>query len=186
MSLFGSSVLQQLWKLAGGDPTDAGSDWNDVFDPVGLILLAPPRNYGYWCTPLNSLTFATTGGDGVHYGLLSTNGEFTDFSPVVMTVPMCDTPNTIVAANLKEFLALGCRFGYFGLEQLVYDRHTTLQELGLARFDPEAGQNKRVLLQRIASTFNVEPWAAPGRRLDELHTMFASAVQLPPEAVSAA
>lgn len=186
MSIVISSTLQKLWILAGGDSTDAGSDWNETFDPVGLILLAPPRNYGYWCTPLNSLTFATTGGDGVHYGLLSTNGAFTDFAPVVMTVPMCDTPNMIVAANLKEFLALGCRFGYFGLEQLVYDRYATLQELDLTRFDAEAGQRERVLLQRIASAFNLEPWATPERRLEELHTMFASAVELPQEAVGAA
>lgn len=186
MGVISSSTLQELWSLAGGDPTDAGSDWNDAFAPVGLILLAPPRNYSYWCTPLNSLTFATTGGDGVHYGLLSTDGEFTDSSPVVMTVPMCDTPNTIVAADLREFLALGCRFGYFGLEQLVYDRHATLQELELARFDPDASQGERMLLERIASTFKLEPWVAPARRLDELHAMFASAVRLPPEALGAA
>ena len=120
MNLFSNSTLQQLWDLAGGDPDDTSCDWNGTFDPVGLVLLAPPRNEGYWCTPTNSLTFAITGGDGVHYGLMAINGEFTDLSPVVMTVPMCDTPNKIVGANLKEFLALGCRYGYFALEQLVY------------------------------------------------------------------
>ena len=186
MSVCGSTVLEQLWKLAGGDPTDAGSDWNDTFEPVGLILLAPPRSFGYWCTPVNSVTFATTGGDGVHYGLLSTNGDFSDFSPIVMTVPMCDTPNTIVGANLKEFLALGCRYGYFALEQLVYDRRSTLHKLELARLDPEAGQDERVLLQKLVTAFNIKPWATPAQRLDELHSLFASTIQLPPDAGSAA
>ncbi len=45
------------------------------------------RNFGYWCTPSNSITFATTGGDGVHYGLLDIGSGFNDESPVVMTVP---------------------------------------------------------------------------------------------------
>jgi len=186
MSLFSNSTLRQLWDLAGGDLNDSSCDWNDTFDPVGLILLAPPRNQGYWCTPSNSLTFATTGGDSVHYGLLAINGEFTDFSPVVMTVPMCDTPNTIVGANLKEFLALGCRYGYFALEQLVYDKHATLKELELARFDPECEQRERDLLQRVTSTFNLRPWQNPAQRLQELQELFASEVQLPPEAEGAA
>jgi hypothetical protein len=181
MSHFSNSTLLQLWNLAGGDPTDASSDWNVTFDPIGLILFAPPRNEGYWCTPLNSLTFATTGGDSVHYSLLATNDEFTDLSPVVMTIPMCDTPNMIVGANLEEFLALGCRFGYFALEQLVYKRHATLQELALARFDPETGQGERLLLQRIASSFNLVPWTNPESRLAELDMLFTSSLQLPPE-----
>lgn len=149
-------------------------------------MRAPPRNEGYWCTPTNSLTFATTGGDGVHYGLLSINSEFTDLSPVVMTVPMCDTPNTIVGANLKEFLALGCRYGYFALEQLVYDKDATLKELELARFDPEYAQHERDLLQRISSTFNLKPWQNPAERLQQLQARFAPEVQLPPEAEGAA
>lgn len=184
MSRFSNSTLRQLWSLAGGDPDSAGSDWNTTFDPVGLILLAPPRNYDYWCTPLNSLTFATTGGDGVHFGILAVDGEFTDFSPTVMTVPMCDTPNVIVGANLKEFLALGCRLGYFGLEQLVYNRRATLRELELTDFDSEIGQSEKTLLRRIASTFNLEPWARPEQRLEELQALFSSAIELSPEAES--
>lgn len=181
MILFNNSTLRQLWDLAGGNPDDPSCDWNDTFDPVGLILLAPPRNEGYWCTPTNSLTFATTGGGGTHYGLLATNGELTDLSPVVMTVPMSDTPNTIVGANLKEFLALGCRYGYFALEQLVYDEDATLKELELARFDPEYEQHERDLLQRISSTFNLKPWQSPTEHLQQLQIRFAPEVQLLPE-----
>ncbi|MBH9579386.1 hypothetical protein [Inhella proteolytica] len=181
-----NSTLRKLWGLTGSDPECASADWNDFFDPIGLILLAPPRNYGYWCTPLNSLTFATTGGDGVHYGLLALDGQFTDFSPVVMTVPMSDTSNTIVGANLKEFLALGIRFGYFGLEQLVYDRHNTMQELELPNFDQEMSQRERSLLNLISSEFNIRPWSRVDQRLKELQAQFAAALQLPPEEESAA
>lgn len=181
MSDFNSPMLQRLWHLAGGDPGGVDSEWSTAFDPIGLILLTPPRSYGYWCTPLDSLTFAATGGDGVHYGLLAVGGEFTDFSPVVMTVPMCDTHNTVVGASLKEFLALGCQYGYFALEQLVYNREATLRELELTRYAPEMGQGERALLTSLSSEFKLEPWANPARRLEELQVEFASAIQLPPQ-----
>ena len=99
---------------------------------------------------------------------------------------MCDTPNTIVGANLKEFLALGCRYGYFALEQLVYDGDATLQELELARFDRGHTQHARNLLQKVASTFDLKPWQKTAERLQQLQTLFASDVQLPPEAEGAA
>jgi hypothetical protein len=179
MSDSNSPALRRLRHLAGGGPGGVDSEWNNALDPIGLISLTPPRSYGYWCTPLNSLTFAVTGGDGVHYGLLAVDGKFTDFSPVVMTVPMCDTPNTIVGAGLEEFLALGCRYGYFALEQLVYNREATLRELELARYAPEMGQEERALLTSLSSEFRLEPWANPARRLEELRMEFASAIQLP-------
>jgi hypothetical protein len=175
------STLRQLWKLAGADPLDVESDANGTFDPVGLILFAPPRNGGYWCTPVNSLGFASTGGDGVHYSLLAVEGQFTDFSPVVMTVPMMfDTPNVIVGGNLREFLAFGCRFGYFSLEQLVYHPERTLQELNTGRFDPEADGRQRALLHKISAHFNVTPWRDPGRRLRELASQYDDSLALPP------
>jgi hypothetical protein len=175
------STLRQLWKLAGADPLGVGSDWIGAFEPIGLILLSPPRNRGYWCTPVNSLAFATTGGDGVHYSLLSVEGDITDFSPIVMTVPMCDTPNVIVGANLREFLALGCRFGYFSLEQLVYQPERTLEALNTQRFDPEAGGTERALLHKISSHFSVTPWADPRQRLRDLAALHGDALVLPPQ-----
>ncbi|HET9394735.1 MAG TPA: hypothetical protein VFO36_01665 [Nitrospiraceae bacterium] len=180
------TALRQLWALAGSDPLDAKNDWNEAFEPVGLILFAPPRNAGYWCTPVNSLSFATTGGDGVHYSLLATEGGFTDLSPVVMTVPMCDTPNVIVGGNLKEFLALGCRFGYFSLEQLIYHPERTLAELEAQHFDPELRPVERALLQRISAHFSVAPWSHPQHRLEELRSQHSGSIVLPPQGEHAA
>lgn len=180
------TMLRQLWKLAGADPLDLKSDWNCTFEPVGLILRAPPQNGGYWCTPTNALSFATTGGDGVHYSLLVVDGAVTDFSPVVMTVPMCDTPNVVVGANLKEFLALGCRFGYFSLEQLIYHPERTIETLSVQRFDPETGGVERALLKKISAHFNVTPWTEPRRRLKELASQYGHLIVLPPQGEHAA
>lgn len=180
------SMLLRLWSLTGRSPADPASGWNHYFDPIGLILLAPSGKNHYWCTPTNSLPFATTGGDGVHYSLVSAGDGFTDFSPVVITIPMCDTPNLVVGANLKEFLCLGCRFGYFSLEQLVYDRERTLKEIASGRFDPEQEEKERRLLRKVTDAFNLKPWSNPAARLEELSVAFASALRLPKTSESAA
>jgi hypothetical protein len=108
--------LDLLLRLAGARrDRRASEDWCDYFEPAGLILQIPQRS-AYWCTPLNALTFARTGGDGTHYSLVTAPGTDLAHRPVVMTVPMSDDPNVIVGEDLRDFLALGCRFGYLGLE----------------------------------------------------------------------
>jgi hypothetical protein len=44
-----------------------------------------------------------------------------DQRPVVMTVPMSDRHNVVIAENLGEFLSIGFHVGWFSLEQIVYD-----------------------------------------------------------------
>jgi hypothetical protein len=89
----------------------------DVKPYDGTILYRP------FTTPKNSLSFASTGGDDVHFGLVAVNGKFGDASPVVMTVPMAgDNPeelNFIVGETLRDFLCLGCERGFFDLEKLA-------------------------------------------------------------------
>ena len=99
--------------MANADPEDPSADGDITFEPAGLLLFAPPRRNCYWCTPVNSITFATTGGDGTHFGWLDIRGLAPDFAPIVMSVPMSDSPNLLVGANMREFLSLGCKFGYF-------------------------------------------------------------------------
>ena len=42
-------------------------------------------NYGYYCTPKNSLSFASTGVDGEHFSFLGKNGRVHKLSPVIFT-----------------------------------------------------------------------------------------------------
>src|SRR5687768_2088705 len=60
----------------------------------------------YESTPKNSVTFATMGGDGVHFGVVTTDIQRTGIQPVVMTVPMV-SKNVVLADTLDEFLGLG-------------------------------------------------------------------------------
>jgi hypothetical protein len=128
---------------------------------------------------VNSLTFAHTGGDGVHYGLLATSEGFVEDSPIVMSVPMNgDEPNAIVGANLLEFLALGCRAGYDILEQLAYQRAEALQLLS-ATADAEFLSPDQVgVLSKLRSTFELKPWRDLGVKLDALSSQFLADVRV--------
>ena len=167
-----TDTLRSLWQLSEIQLDSDAPTWNGYFDPIGLILHGKLENWEYWCTPRNSITFASTGGDGVHYGLLDIGGGITDGSPVVMTVPMCDTPNTIVGESLLDFLSLGCRQGYFTLEQLIYQRERQLAALDTGDFDPDSTKEERDMLESISHRFDLLPWPEHCGRVEELQGRF--------------
>jgi hypothetical protein len=169
--------LDTLFKLAGnrGSP----DDWNDYFDPIGLILQIPPKREEYWCTPLNAVTFARTGGDGTHYSLISVPKSKRSKQAIVMTVPMSDDPNVIVGESLRDFLALGCRRGYFGLEGLVHQPAETMVELKRRKYDEELTEREISMLRLIEKTFHLQPWSSPKKRLAELKRRFYASLELP-------
>jgi hypothetical protein len=146
-----------------------------VFEPVGLILHTPPERWDYFCTPLNSLTFASTGGDGVHFGRLLGGGGAS--GPVVMTVPMADEKNLVVGESLHEFLCLGVGRGYFYLEQLAYDREAAVAMLS-GETDGEAGGAEIYLVDALRAEFGLRPWAGIGDRLRALEQKYAPALEV--------
>jgi len=172
-----TETLIKLWALTDELHSDQASEWNGFFEPIGLILHGELKSYDYWCTPTNSVTFARTGGDGVHYGLLDIGQGFSDSSPVVMTVPMCDDPNTIVGATLLEFLALGCRQGYFSLEEILYQHEAEIAALDSGAFDDGAGDDEIRMLTSISSQFDLKPWPNHVERLQSLGDEFFGIVE---------
>src|ERR1035438_5382411 len=102
-----SGTLEALWATADALGLEHGKDPMCVLDPCGLLLERPLKRWEYSCTPLNSETFASTGGDGVHYGFLRvSSGGLPD--PIVMTVPMGNRHNVVVAESLPEVPRPGC------------------------------------------------------------------------------
>jgi hypothetical protein len=175
-----NSVLQRLWELAEQKGRENGTDAEMTFAPIGLWLLRSDDDGRYLSTPVNSCTFAKTGGDGVHYSLLWIGGEVTDESPVIMTVPcMPEEGNLIVGENLWDFLRLGCRHGYFDIEQLVYQREVTVRILEERAPGDEIRPEQRALLDLLTTTFSLAPWELVSERLEELGRRFMSSVQLP-------
>ena len=130
-------ALAEVWKAADALGRRYEKDAKSALDEWGLFLEIPPKRWTYFCTPKNAVTFASTGGDGVHYSLLAVPGLDAQEQPVVMTVPMSSRHNVVVAENLQEFLNLGYYAGWFSLEQIVYRPEVALKLYAAA--DDESG-----------------------------------------------
>lgn len=147
----------RLWRLAAS----TGDEPPYAFERIGLLLEDPgaPGDWDYPATPVDAVTFASTGGDGVHFSLVPQGPA------VVMTVPRCFGNTThVLAESLPEFLALGCRTGYFSLERLAYGwgRADQLADL---RLSPPSDDP---LLKSIVEEFGVSPWPDVEGRLAAL------------------
>jgi len=169
--------LEKLWRLTGNERSQFQDSENFHFDPVGLILFRDIENMGYWCTPENSVTFATTGGDGVHFGFITTDGQVNENSPIVMTLPCADTSNIIVGENFQEFLSLGCRNGYFELEQIEYQPQNQIPALDSHLYSSDMEQNEVELLKSIENEFNLKVWPNHAARLAELKLKYFASLQ---------
>jgi hypothetical protein len=174
-----SSDLLRLWKMVGVQP-DVPQRSATPLDALGLIPFVPAvRLWGYECTPLNSTTFARTGGDGVHFGFLHVDGADVDGSPVIMSTPIADEPNVIVGETFREFLALGCRKGYSSLEVLA-SRDGVRDFLRRQREPTELRRSALRTLRAIQQEFNLEPWPNIPERLAELQDRYLGKILWPP------
>lgn len=145
----------------------------DGREEIGLLPMPSLRHCGYSQAPHNSLSFATTGGDGVHFSFLALHDTETQFWPVVMTVPMnFGDENLIVGADLREFLGLGLRRGYFELEQLLYKPDETIAWLDHGSGEEPSSTDKVRALAAIQRTFEIRPWESHGPRIAELQAQF--------------
>lgn len=146
----------------------------ETFEPeaneaIGLLLNSELRRSGYDETPASALTFASTGGDGVHYSFLTAGRNDPLSWPVVMTVPMqWDDPNLVVGIDFREFLALGLGIGYFVLEQLLYDRDETIAWLEQPSLVDEDSPLFDRTIRLIEREFALRPWNDARSRLAEL------------------
>lgn len=145
----------------------------DGCEAVGLLPMPSLRHSGYSQAPQNSLAFATTGGDGVHFSLVAMDNTATVSWPVMMTVPMnFGAENLIVGADLREFLGLGLRHGYFELEQLLYNPDETIEWLDQDFDQASCSADKVRALTVIQRTFEISPWEKHGPRIAELQAKF--------------
>lgn len=146
---------------------------DDGREEIGLLPMPSLRHCGYSQAPHNSLSFATTGGDGVHFSFLALEDTATSFWPVVMTVPMnFGDENLIVGADLREFLGLGLRHGYFEPEQLLYKPDETFAWLDHDSDEEPPSADKVRALAAIRQTFEIRPWESHGPRIAELQAQF--------------
>lgn len=168
----------ELWQVAQSLAT-AVDEPRCVFLPVGLRLESPahPHAWDYLQTPVNATTFASTGGDGVHFSVL----HLTEAAPVVMTVPMAfDTPNQVVGRDLPDFLALGCTTAYFHLERLAYSwgRQQTVAELQAPSPRWSVAGEEAELMRALRKRFHLQPWDDVAGHLEELEQTYLNRIAL--------
>jgi hypothetical protein len=164
--------LERLWQIADSASLRGNTSRDGLFEPIGLILGRPLQRATYRTTPANTLAFAWTGGDGIHFNFVLRDGAIQHDSPVVMAVPMSfKRPNVIVGRDLRDFLALGTGRGFFVLEQLAYQPEAFLGAYPATA--DELSERARQQIALIRNGFGVEPWANPRARLEELKDLEA-------------
>jgi hypothetical protein len=168
--------IQELFALDDLITARWGRQAFRYVDYCGLLPVRPLENGDYECTPTNTLSFARTGGDGVHFSVLNARDETAD-GPVVMTVPMAEA-NLVVAETLSEFLGIGCQTGWFELEQLAYDAPATLAYYA-APPAPVSAQ-EHAFLDLVCTELRVAPVALTAERLADLEQRFGPQLQISP------
>ena len=144
----------------------------DGLDSFGILPHSRLEHWIYEQTPPNCVTFASTGGDGVHFSL-ACDAQHTQLTgPVIMTVPMASEPNRVVGRNLHQFLGLGLHSGYFVLEQLQYDLDATCAALDRREYEQYLGSQELAALDAIRKELDVRPWSDHRAELELLAHAF--------------
>ncbi|MEL6939365.1 MAG: hypothetical protein AAFO84_09250 [Cyanobacteria bacterium J06598_1] len=169
-------TFDQLWQLASQEARRTGMTPRAVFQAVGLTLEWPATPWQYYCTPRNAKTFASTGSDGVHYSLLES--PLLRYSPVIMTVPMSfENANIVVAETLHEFLCLGCRASYLGLEALAAC-DSDFRVLKQRNYDSTLSLRQVRQLKVLSEAFSLYPYVNLERRMAQLQAKYLDFLQM--------
>jgi hypothetical protein len=145
---------------------------------IGLFLHDPAKNAGYPQTPSNSITFASIGGDGIHFGLITEAGGIEPMSPVVMTIPMAfENPNYIVGSSLYDFLCLGCQHGFSNLGNLHLSFDETIQYYQNRPGD-FYDERSPGILKTMSEALSLKPWSQVREHFVDLQNRFMPLVKL--------
>ena len=171
-------TIDDFWRIDDQIKARWGKNFYKYIDYCGLVPVRPLQNYGYFCTPKNSLTFATTCGDGVHFGIMKDkNGEI-NVGPVIMTVPMFSKNNIVIAGDLDEFFSLGYYVGWFALEQIVYDIDETIDYYSRTDSDPEMEKEEYLFLEIIRKELPINHKPLSKERLKELEQRYFDRLEI--------
>jgi hypothetical protein len=148
----------------------------------------------HWCTPINTLAFAHTGGEGVHFSFLVDEGKITEHSPIVITIPSPgDQPNYIGGASLFDFLCLGFHRGYFALETANTNRFFEAYSSGKWPLSQVEGrppdwdwavgygvnEHQRQLLDFLIAELGLSPWNDLRRKFQQLQKRYLPLLKMP-------
>lgn len=170
------TLLNKYWEIVDGLEKEYGKELYKFIDYCGIEPIMPMKNIGYFCTPKNSKTFAATGGDGVHFGIVDLMLSRDNKQPIVMTVPMAEINNVVIAENINEFFSLGINNGWFGLEQIVYDLEETIDYY--SKLDSEITESEKRFLDRLKQKIEVQYIPLSKSRLNQLKELYFERLEI--------
>jgi len=125
------------------------------------VVFPPEPDFGYQSTPLNALTFAAMGVDGVHYAILKIDGKITDKSPVIHVSPMdFSEPYAVLGESFLAYLAAACGVDQSEMEAVLEAERTrggSLVPFLQAHFDHSRLYNERRLKSLDGYLTLIEP-----------------------------
>lgn len=128
------------------------------------IAFQPIDQFGsYSITPPDLIPFASTGGDGIHFGFLTDFQSVSNLSeaPIVCVSPTNDPPLRYMARNIREFLNLVYSVPYAELLESIwnYDDEKQVMEL-VKEFEQYSSstweENQKYILTRFQQVFGTK------------------------------
>jgi hypothetical protein len=173
-------------------PGEEFSEYNPLFG-IRFDQPAKFRNGGYYCTPTNTVRFASTGQDGEHFSFLVLNNRVDSNSPVLFTSP-CNYHadfNVVIAKDFQTFLSLGIRFGFFALSVFTYNPQEAMQVYATNDWEPTAEHHfvsyvfqedpEAVVLDFIADSLKLQPHIYTIEEFNALQECYMSLLQMSDE-----
>ena len=168
MRMLGNTVMPDLLQSIIQWEKEIAPEVPYLDTPTGFYLTFNENdNGGYRCSPVDSIMFADTGYDGIHYSLLTDFGRVTNLNeaPVIRVSPM-DFGNCVrmVAKNIRDFFTLHF-FGHEGLllldfeskEEYLHYLQSQDDAQASEHFDREKWDRERAIVREEAvKAFNLE------------------------------
>lgn len=190
-------LYDALWKLNQRIKRRFPAEYpfRNGVDALGVMFLRPlalrrGKPGGYFCSPVNTVSFADTGGDGSHFSFLVRDLRIDSDSPIVLTAPAnsCDEIR-ILARNFQLFLRLGLRRGFFAMEQFAYDPKQALHVYGTPDWQPTESSHFSVgyvpnereerVLSFVAKELNLKPYCYTPTAFANLQRRWMPSLQAP-------
>lgn len=177
---------QEVGKPFKRDFCEEGRDSLDIIFSRRSEL----SNFGYYCTPTNSLGFANTGIDGEHFSFLVIESAINAQSPIVVTAPMGleGSQNAIVAESFRDFLRLWMRFGGFPLVDLAFRQKHALKIYTDAHWRPKESDitykhdsDHKAVLASVAAKLDLSPYIYTVEEFYSLQKRYMPLLQMLPE-----
>lgn len=118
----------------------------------------------YSITPPDLIPFASTGGDGIHFGFLTDFNEVSSLNvaPIVCVTPTNDPPIRYMARNIREFLSLAASVPYVEMLESCWDFKDEKQLVDMFKeFEsdtPASWQKQRArIFTRFKETWELQP-----------------------------